>query len=64
MIEDEDAADMMDSDPGTPDASVTDGEGDSMAASPSTMFKAREHSSPDPVPRSSGKNGPKIGKRA
>lgn len=68
VIEDEDAADNMDSDPGTPDTSVTDGEGEnSLTHSPgSTSMKVKERGSPDPVPRHANKqsNGPKIGKQA
>lgn len=57
----------MDSDPGTPDTSVTDGELEgSVAHSPSSVTNARvrDRSSPDPNARPAGKSGPKIGKRA
>lgn len=54
-----DADQSMDSDPGTPDTSITDGEGEnSLTQSPSLL---KHRASPD-VTVKAKPNGPKIGK--
>lgn len=64
IVEDEEALELIDSDPTTPDTSITDGDMDNTSATHSPSVRSTvERASPDPVLRPA-KNGPKIGKRA